>query len=175
MRILGIDPGVERTGWGVIVASGRDFAAKDYGLIVTAKDLDFPTRLLAIYNGVMELLTKHTPDIVGVEELFFAKNAKSALAVGHARGVCILAAASKGIPLEEVTPLQVKSSIVGYGNATKEQVGAMVTSILGLPRMPRPDDVCDALGIAITAGMKRSFGTRLVTGQDLSYRRGPGK
>ena len=92
-----------------------------------------------------------------MKELFFAKNAKTAIAVGHGRGVCLLVAGIHRIEFEEVTPLQVKSSIVGYGNATKEQVGVMIKSILGLSRIPRPDDVCDALAVAVSAGIKRSF------------------
>lgn len=175
MRILGIDPGLERTGWGLVVRKGRDFAAEDYGLITASKDLSFSRRLLTIYDEVVKLLTKHSPEVLGLEELFFAKNAKTALAVGHARGVCVLAAAKAEIPLVEVTPLQVKSSVVGYGNATKEQVASMITQLLGLQRTPRPDDVCDALGVAVTAGMKRSFGARLALGKDLSYRGGTGK
>ena len=109
-----------------------------------------------------QILGKHCPEVVAVEQVFFAKNAKSAIDVGHSRGVCLLVAAQRGLPVEEVTPLQVKSSVVGYGNATKEQVGAMVTQILGLAKAPRPDDTCDALAIAITAGTKRSFNARLL-------------
>ena len=162
MRILGIDPGIERTGWGVVDYSGRDFSAADYGCIVTSKDLTLPARLLEIHAAVLSIMEKYKPDVFAVEQIFFAKNAKSAIDVGHARGVCLLAAASQGISVEEVTPLQVKSLVVGYGNATKDQVGKMVSSLLRLSRIPRPDDVCDALGVAVTAASKRSFSARLV-------------
>lgn len=162
MRILGIDPGIERTGWGVIDSKGHDFASRDYGCIVTPKEDSLPKRLLAIYQALGEILDKHQPDVVAVEEIFFAKNAKSAIDVAHSRGVCLLAAGGRGVSVEEVTPLQVKSSVVGYGNATKEQVGVMVKQLLGLSRVPRPDDTCDALAIAVTAGIKRSFSARLV-------------
>lgn len=162
MRILGIDPGTARTGWGVVdTATGRDFRAVDYGCVVTSKDLTLSVRLVEIHMAVSSILDKYQPDVFAVEQVFFAKNAKSAIDVGHARGVCLLAAATKNVPLEEVTPLQVKSMVVGYGNATKEQVGKMVTSLLGLAKVPRPDDVCDALGVAVTAASKRSFNARL--------------
>ncbi|MGI6627260.1 MAG: crossover junction endodeoxyribonuclease RuvC [Bacillota bacterium] len=154
---MGIDPGIQRTGWGVVDSKGQEFTAVDYGCIVTGKKEDLPSRLLIIYESLTSLVNKYSPDLLAVEELFFAKNARTAIAVGHGRGVCLLVGGMRGIPLEEVTPLQVKSSIVGYGNATKEQVGVMVKSILGLPRIPRPDDVCDALAVAVSAGIKRSF------------------
>ncbi|MGI6620577.1 MAG: crossover junction endodeoxyribonuclease RuvC [Bacillota bacterium] len=165
MRILGVDPGIARTGWGIVDARGHDFAAVDYGCITTAKDGGLPERLLFIFDTLSSLVDKYSPDLMAVEELFFAKNAKTAIAVGHGRGVCLLVAGKRGLPLEEVTPLQVKSAIVGYGNATKEQVGAMVKNILGLSRQPRPDDVCDALAVAIAAAIKRSFRARVVRSQ----------
>lgn len=162
MRVLGIDPGVHRTGWGIVDARGHDFTAVDYGCITTDKDKGLPERLLFIYESLTSLVEKYSPELMAVEELFFAKNAKTAIAVGEARGVCLLVAGKCGLPLEEVTPLQVKSSIVGYGNATKEQVGAMVKNVLGLSRPPRPDDVCDALAVAVAAAIKRSCRARLV-------------
>lgn len=157
MRVLGIDPGVERTGWGVIESAGSDFEPRDYGCIVTSKGESLSRRLLAIHEALLSILDRHRPDLVAVEEVFFAKNAKSAIDVGHSRGVCLLAAAARGVPTEEVTPLQVKSSVVGYGNATKEQVGVMVKQILGLAKVPRPDDTCDALAVAVAAASKSSF------------------
>ncbi len=158
MRILGIDPGIACTGWGVVNSQGgHEFTVCDYGSLVTPKEDTLPLRLLAIYQGITSLVDTYCPDLIGVEEIFFAKNVKTAISVGHARGVCLLVGGEKGIRVEEVTPLQVKSYIVGYGNATKEQVGMMVKSILGLQIVPEPDDVCDALAIAISAGIKRSF------------------
>lgn len=161
MRILGIDPGIERTGWGVVDSKGHDFVARDYGCIITPKGDGLPKRLVSICLALNQILDNHQVDVVAVEEIFFAKNAKSAIDVGHARGVCLLTAGQRGLPVEEVTPLQVKSSVVGYGKATKEQVGVMVKQILGLSRIPRPDDICDALAIAVTAATKRSFNARL--------------
>lgn len=157
MRILGIDPGVERTGWGVVESSARDFVSCDFGCITTSKEDDLAKRLVAISAALSGILDRSHVDLVAVERIFFAKNAKSAIDVGHSRGVCLLAAGQRGIPIEEVTPLQVKSAVVGYGGATKEQVGVMVKQILGLSKIPRPDDVCDALAIAVTAGIQRSF------------------
>ncbi|MGE5578503.1 MAG: crossover junction endodeoxyribonuclease RuvC [Bacillota bacterium] len=157
MRVLGIDPGIERTGWGVVDTKSRDFSARDYGCIVTPKTDGLPQRLVAIAAALNQILDNHQIDVVAVEQIFFAKNAKSAIDVGHSRGVCLYLSGLRGIPIEEVTPLQVKSAVVGYGNATKDQVGVMVKQILGLPKIPRPDDTCDALAIAITAGIQRSF------------------
>ncbi len=174
VRILGVDPGIERTGWGVVDVVGRDFIPVDYGCIMTSKELNLPERLLAIHGSLSSVMQKHSPDVLAVEQVFFAKNAKSAIDVGHARGVSLLLAASQGVPVEEVTPLQVKSTVVGYGNATKDQVGKMVTSLLRLQKIPRPDDVCDALGVAVAAATKRSFAARLV-GAGPESTRGRGK
>jgi crossover junction endodeoxyribonuclease RuvC len=124
---------------------------------MTPKSDGLPKRLVAIGAALNEILDKHQVDVVAVEEIFFAKNAKSAIDVGHARGVVLFTVGQRAIPIEEVTPLQVKSAMVGYGNATKEQVGIMVKQILGLAKIPRPDDTCDALAIAVTAATQRSF------------------
>ncbi len=163
MRILGIDPGIERVGWGVLDASGHNFVPVDFGCIITPRNHALPQRILAIYLSVKKIMGQLQPDVVAVEEIFFAKNAKTAISVGHARGVCLLAAAENDVSVEEVTPLQVKSTVVGYGSATKDQVGIMVSSLLGLSKVPRPDDTADALAIAVTAGIKRSFGARLAS------------
>lgn len=171
MRILGIDPGIERTGWGIVDVDGGNNKAIDYGCIVTSKNTAFPIRLKEIFSGIDAIIQRHNPDTLAVEEIFFAKNAKSAIIVGHARGVCLLLSGIRAIPLEEVTPLQVKSTLVGYGKATKEQVGLTVKEVLGLPRLPRPDDVCDALAVAITAGIKRSFNARLALAASQEERR----
>lgn len=146
-------------------SKGHDFLAVDYGCIITKKEDGLPARLLSIWGSLTAIMAKHSPEVVAVEEIFFAKNAKSAIEVGHGRGVCLLAAASSGLPVEEVTPLQVKSSVVGYGNATKDQVGTMVQRILGLQKIPRPDDTCDALAIAVTACTQRLFNARLAKGR----------
>lgn len=161
MRTLGIDPGIERCGWGIVQADGSRLTAVDYGCIVTPRNQDLAARLVVIYDQLTEIVDRHNPDLVAVEELFFAKNARTAIDVGQARGVCLLVAGRRGLPVEQVTPDQVKSSVVGYGNATKDQVGAMIKDILGLARVPRPDDVCDALAVAVTAFIKRSFRVRI--------------
>ena len=147
-------------------SSGHDFTALDYGCIITKKEDGLPARLLSIWEHLNSIIEKHAPEVIAVEELFFAKNATSAIHVGHGRGICLLSAATHGLPVEEVTPLQVKSSVVGYGNATKAQVGTMVQRILGLAKIPRPDDTCDALAIAITACTRRSFSARLIKGRE---------
>jgi len=170
LRILGVDPGIERTGWGIVESKGRDFVAADYGCIITPKTDALPKRLVAIAAALENILDKLPPDLVAVEKIFFAKNAKSAIDVGHSRGVCLLLSGRRGLPIEEVTPLQVKSAVVGYGNATKDQVGVMVTQILGLSKMPRPDDTCDALAIALTAGIQRSFSAVLLKSKQPSAR-----
>lgn len=162
MLILGIDPGIERTGWGVVMCDGAH-RALDYGCVMTDKGEALSSRLDKIYIAIGKIIERYEPDVVAVEEIFFAKNAKSAITVGHARGVLLLLCGQKGVPLEEVTPLQVKSTMVGYGKATKEQVGLTVKEVLGLQRLPRPDDVCDALAIAITAGIQKSFNAKLAS------------
>lgn len=125
-----------------------------------------PKRLLSIYDALLAVIDQYNPDVVAAEEIFFASNAKSAISVGHSRGVCLLLAGKRNLPLEEVTPLQVKSSVVGYGSATKEQVGLMVKRVLGLSEVPKPDDTCDALAVAIAAGMQRSFSRRLAQSEE---------
>ena len=168
--MLGIDPGIERTGWGVVDCRGQGFASIGYGCIVTPKTDSLPKRLLAIYEGLLNVIERYRPDIVAAEQIFFASNAKSAISVGHSRGVCLFLAGSKDLPVEEVTPLQVKSAVVGYGSATKEQVGLMVKQILGLTDVPKPDDTCDALAVAIAAGVQRSFSAHLAQSQGRSGR-----
>jgi len=172
MRILGIDPGIARTGWGVVDSDGHNFEVAGYGCLLTPKEELLPVRLLSIYKGIGSLVDRYSPDLMGVEQIFFARNVKTAIAVGHARGVCLLVGGERGISVEEVTPLQVKSFIVGYGNATKEQVGIMIKSILGLPLIPEPDDVCDAHAIAVSAGIKRSFGDTLERSRDIMSEKG---
>ena len=172
MRILGIDPGIARTGWGVVDSDGHNFEVAGYGCLLTPKEELLPVRLLSIYKGIGSLVDRYSPGLMGVEQIFFARNVKTAIAVGHARGVCLLVGGERGISVEEVTPLQVKSFIVGYGNATKEQVGIMIKSILGLPLIPEPDDVCDALAIAVSAGINRSFGDTLERSRDIMSEKG---
>jgi crossover junction endodeoxyribonuclease RuvC len=150
--ILGIDPGTAITGYGLISIWGNKFTVIDYGAIKTQSNLSLHKRLEIIFTGIDELVQFYKPQSVAVEELFFNKNVKTALSVGHARGVIMLAAARHGLEIFQYTPLQVKQSVAGYGKATKEQVRYMVAKILNLTQMPSLDDVADALAIAICHG-----------------------
>lgn len=164
MVILGIDPGMAIVGYGVIEVINNTLKAVDYGTITTSSKMDTPKRLVAIYDGIQQLIDGYKPDEVAIEELFFNKNARTALSVGHARGVAVLAAAKTGLDLYEYTPLQVKQAVVGYGRAEKAQVQQMVKMLLNLKEVPKPDDAADALAVAIChihcAGMGRKFGER---------------
>jgi crossover junction endodeoxyribonuclease RuvC len=147
--ILGIDPGTAALGDGVVERIGGRLRAIDHGCLVTSPDLPMPERLLAIHGLLDDLLSLHEPAIVAVERLFFSRNAQTAIAVGQARGVVLLAAAQHGKPVREATPNEVKSAIAGYGAADKEQVQRMVQLVLGMAELPRPDDAADALAIAV--------------------------
>lgn len=149
MRILGIDPGTAITGYGIIDRQFNNYHVVDYGSIQTTPDMSMADRLCRIYEGMCWLIKEFEPDEVAVEELFFNRNVTTAITVGQARGVIVLAAAQRGLSISEYTPLQVKQAITGYGNAEKKQVQFMVKSILGLAKVPSPDDVADALAIAI--------------------------
>ena len=149
MRVMGIDPGTAICGWGIIDADGDDVRLVDYGALTTEAGLPLASRLQFIYWGLDELVHRHRPEAVAVEQLFFSKNVTTALAVGHARGVVLLAAANAGIAVHEYRPMEVKQAIVGYGNATKGQVQQMVRMLLALDDIPRPDDAADALAVAL--------------------------
>lgn len=149
MIILGIDPGTAALGYGIVERTGGRLRGIDHGCLETSPDLAMPERLLAIHALVSELIELHQPDLLAVERLFFSRNAQTAIAVGQARGVVLLAAAQHGRPVREATPNEVKSAIAGYGGADKIQVQRMVQLVLGLPELPRPDDAADALAIAV--------------------------
>jgi crossover junction endodeoxyribonuclease RuvC len=149
MIILGIDPGTAALGYGIVERSGSRLRSVDFGCLSTSADDALPVRLLAIHRLVADLIALHQPVIVGVERLFFSRNAQTAFAVGQARGVVLLAAQEAGLPVVEATPSAVKVAVAGHGQADKEQVGRMVATILGLDAVPRPDDAADALAIAI--------------------------
>jgi len=149
MRILGIDPGTAIVGYGVIEKHYHDYRVVDYGCIRTEAGLPLPQRLNRIYQGMLLLLEKHQPDEVAVEDLFFNRNITTAISVGEARGVILLAAAQKALPVGEYTPLQVKQAITGYGRAEKKQMQFMIKNILRLTEEPKPDDVADALAVAV--------------------------
>ena len=148
VKVLGIDPGTAALGYGIVERTGGRLREVDHGCLSTSADLPLPERLLAIHALVDELIALHEPDVVGVERLFFSRNVQTALGVGQARGVVLLAAAQHGIEVREATPSEVKSAITGYGAADKEQVARMVQLVLGMSERPRPDDAADALAIA---------------------------
>lgn len=149
MRILGIDPGFDRTGWGVIEVVKNEFRWMGHGCIQTSSKDVFTKRLQETRDGVDRIIKKAKPDVVVVEHLFFSNNAKTAINVGMGRGVILLAIADAGIPLVELTPNQVKQATTGYGAAKKEQIQEMVKRLLKLKEIPEPDDAADALAIAI--------------------------
>ena len=153
MTILGIDPGTATTGYGVVVSSPKkSVRCVSYGCITTAKEKSAGERLAILEKELQQVLREYKPDAVVVERLYFFKNLKSAMPVSEARGVILLTIAKKKLPVFELTPLQVKMAITGYGRADKKQMQRMVQQTLRLPQPPKPDDAADALGLAI-AGM----------------------
>ena len=149
MLVLGIDPGTAITGYGLVKGEGDDLTLVAYGAITTSSDWPLPERLQRIYRELTAVIEDRQPTAVAVEELFFSKNVRTALSVGQARGVALLAAANAGLPIHEYTPLQVKQAITGYGRAPKDQVQQMVRMLLALDSVPQPDDAADAIAIAI--------------------------
>jgi crossover junction endodeoxyribonuclease RuvC len=149
MLVLGIDPGTAITGYGLVKGEGDDLTLVAYGAITTSSDWLLPERLQRIYRELTALIEDQQPTAAAVEELFFSKNVRTALSVGQARGVALLAAANAGLPIHEYTPLQVKQAIAGYGRATKDQVQQMVKMLLALDSVPQPDDAADAIAVAI--------------------------
>src|SRR5204862_388427 len=149
MVVLGIDPGTANTGYGVVAHADSRLAALDGGVIATTPGVPAELRLAAIHARVAELLAEHRPDAVALEDLYFGANARSAFAVGQARGVVLLAAGQAGIPCSSYTPQQVKGAVCGSGRAAKDQVGRMVQALLALPAPPAPDHAADALAVAI--------------------------
>jgi len=149
VKVLGIDPGTANTGFGVVGTRDGRLVALDGGVVTTSSDLPLEQRLLTISKRIEALIAEHTPDAVSIEDLYFGKNVGSALAVGHARGVVMLAAASAGISCFSYTPQQIKSAVCGQGRADKEQVTTMVQQMLSLPEPPKPDHAADALAAAI--------------------------
>jgi crossover junction endodeoxyribonuclease RuvC len=147
--VLGIDPGVANTGYGVVASDGGRLVALDGGVLETAAKLDAGARLARIHEDVGELMDGYRPDAVAIEDLYFGTNARSAFAVGQARGVVVLAAGQRAIRCASYTPQQVKAAVCGSGRAQKEQVQRMVQTLLALPDLPRPDHAADALAVAI--------------------------
>lgn len=150
MLVLGIDPGTATTGFGLVRESAQgDLEVVDFGALLTPAGLSMEKRLLQLYENLTKIILLHRPDCGAVEKLFFQRNVTTALAVGQARGVTLLAMAQHSLPVAEYTPMEVKQAVVGYGGADKNQVQQMVRALLGLRDIPRPDDAADALAIAI--------------------------
>ena len=147
--VLGIDPGVANTGYGVVAQQRGRLFALDGGVVETSAGLDPAKRLTAIHRRIAELIDEYKPDAVALEDVYFGQNVRSAFAVGQARGVVMLAAGQAGIPCTSYTPQQVKGAVCGTGRAAKEQVGRMVQALLGLAEVPTPDHAADALAVAI--------------------------
>lgn len=149
MKIFGIDPGSERTGYGCIETAGSRHRLVICGCLTGPARATFPEKLMAIHAGLAVLLARHRPDCVAVENIFYARNVRSALKLGHARGVALLAASEAGVPVVEYAPAEIKRAIVGYGRAEKAQMQQMVKLLLGLREPPPPHDAADALAVAI--------------------------
>jgi crossover junction endodeoxyribonuclease RuvC len=149
VRIFGIDPGSERTGYGCVETDGRRHRLIVCGALTAPATATFPERLHVIHSGLVTLLADCRPDCVAIENIFHAKNVRSALRLGHARGVALLAASGTGVSIAEYTPAEIKRAVVGFGRAEKQQVGQMIKLLLGLEAVPSPHDASDALAVAI--------------------------
>ena len=159
MIILGFDPGLATLGYGVIQTEPRKKpVVLDYGIISTPKDENLPSRLCLLEKGVKQIIDKYKPNEIAIEELFFAKNVKTGIAVAHARGVTLLTATKECGRIFEYTPLQIKQALTGYGRADKNQIQQMVKSLLGLKSIPKPDDAADALAVALCHAQTNRFG-----------------
>jgi len=149
MLVLGLDPGLATMGYGLVKDESQSLVPVAYGVIRTPAKIAKAVRLMRLHNELDELLTTYRPDVAAVEELFFSTNARTALAVGEARGVALLTLAQAGLTIAEYTPMEVKQAVTGYGGADKVQIQQMVRILLGLNDIPRPDDAADALAISI--------------------------
>ena len=149
MRVLGIDPGSQTTGWGVVEGDGRKYSLVEFGAIRASSSLSFPARLLRMCTGIEEIIEKHQPDACALEDAFLASNVKVSMKLGQVRGVVLLVAERAALDIHEYSPRLVKQSVVGYGNAEKHQVQEMVRLLLSLRSVPAPHDAADALAVAI--------------------------
>ena len=150
--ILGIDPGFGRIGWGIVIQEGTEWHPVNYGCIETSIKDSFVDRLAELHKEIIKIIKKYKPTRMAVEDLFFFKNVKTAIKVGQARGVILLAGVENNLPIDEFTPLQIKQAITGYGRAEKQQMQKMVQTILGLKQKIKSDDAADALAVALCAG-----------------------
>ncbi len=159
MIIVGFDPGLATLGYGVIRKElKRKPEMVDYGVVLTPKDKSLPDRLIMIERGVKQIIEKFRPDEIAIEELFFAKNVKTGIAVAHSRGVTLLTAMKECGRIFEYTPLQIKQALTGYGRADKNQIQQMVKTFLGLKAIPKPDDAADALAVALCHAQTNKLG-----------------
>lgn len=161
MRILGIDPGIARMGWGIIQVESSTLRVQNYGCFETPSTDETPARLKSLYNHMLTLIREYKPHALAVEELFFNTNAKTAFVVGQARGVVLLCGALNNLKVTTFTPLQVKIALTGYGRAEKSQVGQMVKTILKLEKIPHPDDTADALAVALTFAFSNKLSIKI--------------
>lgn len=161
MRIIGLDPGTATTGYGIIDVVDGEPRVVTWGAIRTSADHDTPQRLQQIYEELTGLLREYQPESAAIEEVFFGRNITTAISVGQARGVLILALANAGLPVEEYSPPKVKDAVTGYGKADKQQVQMMVRNLLQLEETPRPDDAADGLAVALTHYQHRRFSSLL--------------
>ncbi len=157
MKIFGIDPGSERTGYGCIDTDGSRHRLVTCGALSAPTHTPFADRLLVIHAGLSSLIAEHRPDCVAIESVFYARNVRSALKLGHARGVALLAASQAGVTVVEYAPAEIKRAVVGFGRAEKRQIGHMVKVLLGLDDVPSPHDAADALAVAV-CHVHSSFG-----------------
>lgn len=149
MRILGIDPGYATIGFGVVDAQRGSLRLLQYGVITTSPELPFAERLNVIYEDMNHLIDAMEPDVMAIEELFWGHNVTTGIGVSHGRGVILLTAVQRGLPISEYTPMQIKQAVVGYGNATKQQVMDMTKRLLHMEKVARPDDAADAIAVAL--------------------------
>ncbi len=156
--ILGIDPGYAIVGYGAVETVGNRFRLLGYGAITTPAGIPLPDRLQEIYEGMGQIIEKYHPNEVAIEELFFSKNITTGIAVGEGRGVILLRCKQAGLPIYEYTPMEVKQAVSGYGNAAKPQVMEMTRRLLGLDKLPRPDDAADALALTICHANRKRTG-----------------
>ncbi len=159
-RVLGIDPGLANTGWGILDAEGSRILHVEHGTVTSAADMEEKSRLLNIFNAVRDLIDTYEPSLIGVESLYFSKNRRSAIPVAQARGVVLVAAAHSGVETASHTPQDIKQALTGNGRAEKHQVQEMVRLLLGLDEIPHPDHAADALAAAICSYHLQQFRSR---------------
>lgn len=165
MLILGVDPGTATTGYAVVAEEANRLLLRDCGVLRTSPDTEMSLRLVDIYNGVANLIERYRPEAVAIEKIFFNRNVGSAMTVGQARGVVMLAAGKRGLGVLEYSPPEVKAAVTGQGNASKMQVQLMVKSLFSLDAIPTPDDAADAAAVAVCALNRRGWDQRVEDGR----------